>query len=54
MGGQTLGTATGLYSLAVGFAVSLLCIVVGSLCTKAPDAEMLQEFDDVASGKSVE
>lgn len=50
-GGQTLGTATGLYSLAVGFAVSLIFIVVVSLCTAAPDAEMLQEFDDVANGK---
>ena len=49
-GGQTLGAATGLYSLAVGFAVSLVCIVVVSLCTPEPDAEMLREFDDVASG----
>lgn len=51
MGGQTLGNATGLYSLAVGFAVSLVFIVAVSLCTKEPDAQMLQEFDDVASGK---
>lgn len=49
-GGQTLGTVTGLYSLAVGFAVSLICIVVVSLCTAQPDEEMLKEFDDVASG----
>ena len=45
--GETLGTATGLYSLVVGFAVSLVLIVVVSLLTKAPSAEILQEFDDV-------
>lgn len=51
VGGETLGTVTGLYSLVVGFAVSLLLIILVSLCTKAPDAEMLREFEDVASGK---
>lgn len=51
IGGQTPGTATGLYSLAVGFAVSLVVIVIVSLCTEGPDSEMLREFDDVASGK---
>lgn len=50
VGGQTLGSVTGLYSLVVGFALSLLMIVVFSLCTKAPDAEMLQEFEDVQTG----
>lgn len=50
VGGETLGTATGLYSLVVGFAVSLLLIVAVSLCTKAPDAQMVREFEDVASG----
>ena len=50
MGGQTLGAATGLYSLVVGFAVSLLLIIIVSLCTKAPDREMLREFEDVAKG----
>ncbi len=49
-GGQTLGAVTGLYSLVVGFALSLLCIVVASLCTKAPSEEMLQEFEDVKNG----
>ena len=49
-GGQTLGAATGLYSLVVGFAVSLVLIIIVSLCTKAPDAQMLKEFEDVASG----
>lgn len=50
VGGETLGTATGLYSLVIGFAVSLLLIVAVSLCTKAPDAQMIREFEDVASG----
>ena len=50
VGGQTLGTVTGLYSLVVGFALSLLCIVVVSLCTEEPTAEMLQEFEDVKTG----
>ena len=48
--GQTLGSVTGLYSLVVGFALSLFCIVVVSLCTKAPSEDMLQEFEDVKSG----
>lgn len=47
MGGQTLGAVTGLYSLVVGFALSLVCIIIVSLLTPAPSAEMLKEFDDV-------
>ncbi len=50
-GGQTLGAATGLYSLVVGFAISLILILAVSLCTKAPDAEMVREFEDVAAGR---
>ena len=46
--GQTIGAVTGLYSLAVGFAVSLICIVVVSLVTPAPTEEMCEEFDDVS------
>ena len=41
--GQTLGSATGLYSLVVGFALSILCIVIFSLCTKKPSQEILAE-----------
>jgi sodium/proline symporter len=51
VGGQTLGDATGLYSLVVGFVVSLALIVIVSLCTKAPDEEMIREFEDVAAGR---
>ena len=49
--GQTLGTYTGLYSLAVGFALSLIMIVVFSLATKAPDKEITDMFDSVSSMK---
>lgn len=49
--GQTLGTKTGLYSLVVGFAISLILIVMVSLLTKEPSEEMKQEFDDVVAGK---
>ncbi|MCR4755870.1 MAG: sodium/proline symporter PutP [Lachnospiraceae bacterium] len=50
MGGQTLGDVTGLYSLLVGFFISLILIVVVSLATKAPSETMLKTFDDVKSG----
>lgn len=43
--GQTIGTTTGLYSLLVGFFVSLIFIVVVSLATKAPDQAILDEFE---------
>ena len=49
-GGQTLGNATGLYSLSVGFIISLVLIVVVSLATKAPGEEIMKEFEDVQSG----
>ena len=51
VGGQTLGAATGLYSLVVGFAISLALILIVSLCTKEPDAEIISEFEDVAAGR---
>lgn len=46
--GQTIGAVTGLYSLAVGFPVSLVFIVVVSLLTPPPAKEMIEEFDDVS------
>ncbi len=48
--GETFSTVTGLYSLVIGFAVSLVLIVIVSLATKAPSEEMLKEFEDVRSG----
>ena len=47
VGGQTLGAATGLYSLAVGFLLGIVVIVAVSLCTKAPSKEITDEFDRV-------
>lgn len=46
-GGKTIGAATGVYSLLVGFAVSMFLIVAVSLCTKAPEAAILEEFEKV-------
>lgn len=51
MSGATLASTTGLYSLVMGFAVSLLFIVVVSLVTPEPGSEIYQEFEDVKSGK---
>lgn len=45
--GQTLGAATGLYSLVVGFAIGLVGMIVGSLVTKAPSEDIMKEFDEV-------
>lgn len=45
--GATIGKVTGLYSLVVGFAVSMAAIIIVSLCTKAPGEEILKEFEDV-------
>ena len=50
VGGQTLGASTGLYSLMVGFLLSMAVIVVVSLLTPAPSAEILQEFEDAKNG----
>lgn len=52
-GGVTLGKATGLYSLVVGFVISIVMIVVVSLCTKAPEQSILDEFDRVASDEEI-
>lgn len=45
IGGQTLASVTGLYSMVVGFAVSLICIAAVSLLTEAPDEKMMEEFE---------
>lgn len=46
-GGQTLSSATGLYSLLPGFFISLLLIFVVSLATPEPRKEIVEAFDDV-------
>ena len=53
VGGQTLGTVTGLYSLAIGFLISIVLIIIVSLCTKAPDASIIAEFDRVVSDEEI-
>lgn len=45
--GQTPYAATGIYSLLLGFFISLICIVIVSLLTKAPSKEILDEFEKV-------
>ena len=44
--GQTIGNATGIYSLLVGFVISLCFIVLISMVTKAPDETILAQFDE--------
>lgn len=46
-GGQTPYAATGIYSLLLGFFISLACIVIVSLLTKAPKQEIVDEFNAV-------
>ena len=50
--GQTLGAKTGVYSLLIGFFVSLIFIIVVSLLTKAPSKEILDDFEK-AKDKSI-
>ncbi len=50
-GGQTAGSVTGIYSLLIGFFLSLISIVIVSLVTKEPTAEIMEEFDDVRAGR---
>lgn len=47
-GGRTPSAATGLYSLLIGFFLSLIAIIAVSLLTKAPEEDIIKEFDDVA------
>lgn len=49
-GMETLAVHTGLYSLAIGFVISLVSIILFSLITKAPSEEILQEFEDMKNG----
>jgi sodium/proline symporter len=46
--GVNLGQATGLYSLAPGFCISLLFIILISLLTKAPSRQIYDEFEIAA------
>ncbi len=44
---STIGSVTGLYSLAVGFPVALVIMVIVSLITKKPNDEIVKEFESV-------
>lgn len=50
-GGKTAGDVTGIYSLLIGFFLSLIAVVIGSLATKAPSDEIIKEFEDVQAGR---
>ncbi len=52
--GQTLASATGLYSLVVGFVASLVCMVIVTLLTKAPSKEMIDEFEYVKNSVDID
>ena len=45
--GDTIGTATGLYSLVPGFFLALIINVIVSLVTRAPSKEITDEFDSI-------
>ena len=45
-----LGGVFGIYELLPAFLFSCLCIVVGSLLTKAPSKEVEEDFEAVKSG----
>lgn len=45
--GSTLYAATGIYSLLLGFFISLAFIFIVSLCTKKPEQSILDEFEQV-------
>lgn len=47
VGGNTPYAATGIYSLLLGFFISLAFIIIISLCTKKPEQAILDEFDKV-------
>ena len=47
IGGHILKDLTGIYSLLLGFFISLACIFVVSLLTEAPSEEVLADFEKV-------
>lgn len=47
VGGETPYAATGIYSLLLGFFISLACIIIVSLCTKEPEQAILDDFEKV-------
>ena len=51
---KPLGGMFGIYELLPAFIFSVLVIVIVSLCTAEPDAQITEEFDKVKSGKGLQ
>ena len=51
---KPLGGMFGIYELLPAFIFSVLMIVVVSLCTAEPNAQIAEEFDKVKSGKGLQ
>ena len=49
IGGETLGTTTGIYSLVIGFFLAALVAVFVTLITKKPSQEIVDDFERVNS-----
>ena len=47
-----LGSIFAIYELLPAFIFSSICIVVVSLLTKAPDKEIVEDFEAVAAGRA--
>ena len=47
----TIGSSTGLYSLAIGFPIALIFMVAVSLVTKKPSDEIIKEFEYVKNNE---
>ena len=47
----TIGSSTGLYSLAIGFTIALIFMVAVSLVTKKPSDEIIKEFEYVKNNE---
>lgn len=50
---KPIGGVFGLYELLPAFLVGILTIVIVSLCTKAPEQEIVDEFEKVRSGEAL-
>lgn len=47
-----MGGVFGIYELLPGFLVGLILTVVVSLATRAPDAEIVEEYDEVMTASA--
>lgn len=49
---KPMGGVFGIYELLPGFLVGLILTVVVSLATRAPDAEIVEEYDEVMTASA--